>query len=123
MEKELEKDDDYLPSAIIESKENDFILIWDEASGLSSDAKDEYAIENIILLLEKFLESNGGRSIKVTPEGPFLEGSQYDAASVAWAINAIYGDEPTIKGDLPTMKDLGLDESSNFDKNGNPLVR
>jgi hypothetical protein len=123
MEKELEKDSDYILSATIESKENDFFLIWDEASGLSSASKDEYVIGNIIFLLEKFVESNGGRSIKVTPEGPFLEGSQYDAASVAWAINAIYGDEPTIKGDLPTMKDLGLDESSNFDENGNPLVR
>ena len=54
MEKELEKDSDYILSATIESKENDFFLIWDEASGLSSASKDEYVIGNIIFLLEKF---------------------------------------------------------------------
>ncbi len=120
MENQEEMEEMEIREAMIRSLEYDFTVFWSETAGLSGDEEVVFAITD---LLDKALEVSFTDSIAVTPEGPFLEGSEYDGASVAWAVNFLYGTEPDIIGDLPSMKDLGLDYSSNFDEDGNPRVR
>lgn len=120
MSDKLEETDDYVATAVIKSLVEDFTIYWNEFSGLTGDSK---AVADIINLLDEALDANGGVQISVTPEGPFLAGDEYDAASVAWAINFLYKSEVDVRGDLPSMKDLGLDYSSNFDEDGNELIR
>lgn len=69
--------------------------------------------------------SNAGEDIRVTPEGPNLPGSGRNLYTVVWAIETLYSEREISSegGNRPTMADLGLDEASNFDKYGNPLVR
>jgi hypothetical protein len=71
------------------------------------------------------LASNYGEDIQVTPEGPNLPGTEKNLFTVVWAIETLFSEqEISYKGGkYPTMADLGLDEASDFDKYGNPLVR
>lgn len=63
-------------------------------------------------------------TIPVTPEGPFLPATIENLYTVVWAIETLYYDaEISYSGDAPTMADMNLDEESNFDEDGNPLVR
>ena len=122
MEKDIEDEESFAEARILSKKDN-FIIYWSETTGLEAEEKYSYVLENIRTLLSGGLEAYGGDSIQVTPEGPYLEGSEFDAASVAWAFSTIYGDDLEITGDLPTMFDLGLAPENNFDEDGNPLVR
>lgn len=119
VQEELEEDfsEDY---ALIYDKENKLILAWDPAWGIDGDPQE---VENLREFLKIYLDFYEGGSIRVTPEGPFLSGEETDAATIAWAINTIYGNEVEIKGTLPTMADLGLDEKSNINEDGSPTVR
>jgi hypothetical protein len=122
MAEELEREEDFLEASIVSKKDN-FTAYWSETVGLQAEDQYSYVLENIRTLLSAGLEAYGGDSIQVTPEGPYLAGDEFDAASVAWAFNTIYGDDLEISGDLPTMFDLGLAPENNFDEDGNPLVR
>jgi hypothetical protein len=122
MAEDLQQEEDFLEASII-SKKEDFTVYWSETVGLQAEDTYSYVVENIRTLLSAGLEAYGGESIEVTPEGPYLAGTEFDAASVAWALNVIYGDSLEISGDLPTMFDLGLAPENNFDEEGNPLVR
>ena len=122
MAEELELQEDFLEASIVSKKEN-FTIYWSETVGLQAEDQYSYVLENIRTLLAAGLEAYGGDAIQVTPEGPYLAGDEFDAASVAWALNVIYGDDVEISGDLPTMFDLGLAPENNFDEDGNPLVR
>ena len=122
-----------------EAVENDVTIVtfkdgkagfaWSAVSGLISNPELEEStdvVESIQEYLKTAVElygSYGYDSIPVTPEGPFLEGSTTDGASVSWALNTLYAGEFDVDGPLPTLKDLGLDYASNFDEDGNPLVR
>ncbi len=114
---------------IVTFKDGKAAFSWNKYAGLAPNTELEESndvIESIKTYLDSAVElysSYGFNSIPVTPEGPFLEGSTNDAASVSWALNSIYPGEFDVAGELPTLKDLGLDYSSNFDEDGNPLVR
>ena len=122
MAEELELEEDFLEALIVSKKDN-FTVYWSETVGLQAEDQYSYVLENIRTLFSAGLEAYGDNSIEVTPEGPYLAGDEFDAASVAWAFNTIYGDDLEISGDLPTMFDLGLAPENNFDEDGNPLVR
>jgi hypothetical protein len=122
MEKDI-KDEESFAEASVSSKKDNFTIYWSETVGLQAEEGYSYVLENIRTLLSGGLEAYGGQAIQVTPEGPYLVGDEFDAASVAWAFNVLYGDDLEISGDLPTMFDLGLAPENNFDKDGNPLVR
>lgn len=122
-----------------ETVENDVTIVtfkdgkagfaWSSVSGLIPNLELEEStdvVESIQEYLKTAVElygSYGYDSIPVTPEGPFLEGSITDGASVSWALNTLYAGEFEANGPLPTLKDLGLDYASNFDEDGTPLVR
>ena len=62
--------------------------------------------------------------IQVTPEGPSLPADVKNLYTVVWAFNELYKDEGVkVVGNAPTLEDMGLDEASNYDDNGNLIVR
>jgi hypothetical protein len=76
--------------------------------------------------LEQYLDtvSYGQEEVAATPEGPFLPTTTKSLYTVVWLLYALYGDEKlNISGTAPTLRDMGLDLSSNYDENGNPIVR
>lgn len=112
--------------ALIYDENKKLVLGWDSSQGLygaTESEEDENYEESIRNFLETVSDFYAGESIKVTPEGPFLSGSEFDGASVAWALNTIYGSNLEIVGSLPTMEDLGLDQRSNINEDGSPRVR
>lgn len=121
----MSDEEDYeLKVGIISSPDYGFKLAWDEVQGLDvNGSKQEEFVTAIRDLLKIASESAGGMSYAVTPEGPFILADEHDAASISWAVDFLYGPKIDIKGDLPTMKDLGLDYASNFDEDGNEIVR
>lgn len=114
---------------IVTFKDGKAGFAWTAFSGLISNPELEEStdvVESIQEYLKTAVElysSYGYDSVPVTPEGPFLEGSTTDAASVSWALNTLYPGEFEVNGPLPTLRDLGLDYASNFDEDGNQLVR
>jgi hypothetical protein len=62
--------------------------------------------------------------IQVTPEGPSLPADVKNLYTVVWAFNELYKDQGVkVVGNAPTLEDMGLDEASNYDDNGNLTVR
>ncbi len=115
--------------AVVTFEDNSAKFLWDNVVGLQPFLELENS-EEVVDSIKQFLfdaldtyASYGRRSIPVTPEGPFLSGETTDASSVAWALNTLYSGEYSTIGDLPTMKDLGLDYASNFNEDGSPRVR
>lgn len=91
--------------------------------GLSSESG---SARNIQRSLERYLRlvSYGSSEVAATPEGPFLPGTTKNLYTVVWLFSTLYGDEKlTVSGDAPTLRDMGLDVSSNYDENGNEIVR
>lgn len=108
---------------------DDSTIIWDEYSGLTPDDSERavQAVSEIKTFIDKmkevYIDNYGLSSIPITPEGPFAKPSDTDPVIVAWTLKTLYDTEYEVSGDLPTMKDLGLDYNSNFDEDGNPIVR
>lgn len=102
------------------------VVTWVPGESLLRATKGENA-EQIVTTVSDFILNLSplGKSIEVTPEGPFLPATAANIYTVVWAIDAIYGDDSEISygSDAPTLADLGLDEDSDFDKYGKPLVR
>jgi hypothetical protein len=62
--------------------------------------------------------------IRVSPEGPVLDGTVQSLPTVIWAAHSLYNDLPIrVVGTAPTLEDLGLDVASNYDEDGNEIVR
>lgn len=81
---------------------------------------------DISMFIERYIEakSAGDLEIMVTPEGPSLPASVKSIYTVVWAFLSTYGpEEVQFIGDAPTLQDMGLDEGSNFDANGKPIIR
>jgi hypothetical protein len=80
----------------------------------------------IVDIVNAFIEFHSQDSdvIKATPEGPYLPGTNNSLYTVVWAISTLFR-EQNIKfyGEVPTLKELGLDYASNFDENGKPIIR
>lgn len=102
------------------------IVTWVPGENQLAATKGEDA-DQIVATVGDFISSLSplGKSIEVTPEGPFLAPTAANIYTVVWAIDAIYGDDSEISygSDAPTLADLGLDEASDFNKYGKPLVR
>jgi len=97
-------------------------VVW-TTEGLSSEAGFAREIQRS---LEKYLDtiSYGTEEVAATPEGPFLPATTKNLYTVVWLIHELYGNEKIkISGTAPTLRDMGLDISSNHDENGNPIVR
>lgn len=112
--------------ALVYDKDRNLLLGWDPEQGLyetENRLNDENLAENVREFLKIHSDFYDGGSIRVTPEGPFLAGDEFDAASVAWALNTLYGSDIEIQGTLPTMADLGLDAKSDINEDGTPAVR
>lgn len=94
-------------------------------SGLYPDDNDQDAIDFADSIRDYIYASAINGQILATPEGPFFKASTLDLGAVIWAVNALYGDELDIEvtGNAPTLEDLGLDDASNFDEDGTPIVR
>lgn len=102
---------------------------WSAISGLIPNPELEES-DDVVESIQEYLKtavelysSYGYDSVPVTPEGPFLEGSTTDGASVSWALNTLYPGEFEVNGSLPTLEDLGLDYGSNFNEDGSQRVR
>jgi hypothetical protein len=81
---------------------------------------------DIAIFLKEYIEaaSRGDLNIMVTPEGPYLPASVRSIYTVVWALLTVYGsDAVEFIGDAPNLRDMGLDEGSNFDPNGKPIIR
>ena len=83
---------------------------------------------DLVDLISSYIDakSKGSDTIKVTPEGPYLPATIDNLYTIFWAVNELFTAlEEDVKffGDVPSLKDLGLDYASNFDENGNPIVR
>ena len=79
-------------------------------------------IANSVEELIMYLDDRG--YIQVTPEGPSLPATVKNLYTVVWAFNELYKDEGVeVEGDAPTLADMGIDEASNYDENGNEIVR
>jgi hypothetical protein len=80
----------------------------------------------IVEIVDAFIEFHSQRSdvIKVTPEGPYLPGTNSNLYTVVWAVTTLFRDQDIkFYGEVPSLKDLGLDYASNFDENGNQIIR
>ena len=80
----------------------------------------------ISMFIDQYIEATsfGLPEIKVTPEGPSLPASVKSIYTVVWAFLSTYGPEAVqFIGDAPTLRDMGLDQASNFDANGKPIIR
>lgn len=80
----------------------------------------------IVKIVNEFIEFFAQESdvIKVTPEGPYLPGSNSNLHTVVWAVTTLFDDQDIkFYGEVPSLKDLGLDYASNFDENGNQIIR
>lgn len=128
MDEQIESIDDMPKFAKIVFAEN-VEVFWGEYTGLVSNGSEDsdYIVDQVKSFIGEvgatYIGSFGDGSIPITPEGPFVEASDKDPITVAWALNTIYDSGYEVYGDLPTMKDLGLDYSSNFDEDGNQIVR
>lgn len=110
------------PVTIVVSGED--YLEW--IPGRSSLATAPGPARDVANFLEQYIEaaSQGSQEIMVTPEGPSLPASTRSIYTVVWALLTIYGvDEVEFIGDAPSLRDMGLDEGSNFDPNGKPIIR
>lgn len=120
----IDEEDYELKVGTVSSPEYGFKLTWDEVLGLEvNGSRHKKFVTAVRDLLKIAAESAGGGSYAVTPEGPFILADEHDAASISWAVDFLYGPKLDITGDLPTMEDLGLDYGSNFDEDGNEIVR
>lgn len=82
----------------------------------------------IVNILTSYIEfrSEGDDVIKVTPEGPYLPATLDNLYTVYWAVTTLFtavGETVKFYGEVPSLKDLDLDYASNFDENGNPIIR
>jgi hypothetical protein len=71
-------------------------------------------------------KSGGSDTLKATPEGPYLPGTIDNLYTVVWAVTDIFGavgEDVKFYGEVPSLKDLDLDYASNFDENGNQIIR
>jgi len=101
-------------------------IVWSEYTGLipSNNEKSKAAVEEIRNVIAKFGSVYPDpERIAITPEGPFMSAVDTDPVAVSYMLNLMYKDKYEVSGDLYTMKDLGLDYSSNFDEDGNQIVR
>jgi hypothetical protein len=105
---------------------DDSIISWDPVMGELHPVEGENAVE-IISAINRYiiLSSPDTLTITATPEGPVLPATTADLYTVVWAIESQWAldHKITYYGDAPTMADMGLDEESNFDEYGNPIVR
>jgi len=80
----------------------------------------------IVNIVNAFIDfkSQDSDVIKATPEGPYLPGTNDNLYTVVWAVTTLFR-EQNIKfyGEVPTLKELGLDYASNFDENDKPIIR
>jgi hypothetical protein len=92
---------------------------------LITDSDDQIAEDYAQSIQELIAASNDFGRILVTPEGPVLDADVQDLRTVIWAAYDLYGSDFKIKveGNAPTLADMGLDEASNYDEDGNPIVR
>jgi hypothetical protein len=91
--------------------------------GLSSEPGSARTIQRS---LERYLDlfSYGSRDVAATPEGPFLPKTTKNLYTVVWLFSELYGEEKlTVSGEAPSLRDMGLDISSDYDENGNQIVR
>jgi hypothetical protein len=82
----------------------------------------------IVNILQSYIEfhSEGTDTIKVTAEGPYLPGTADNLYTVFWAVTSLFGavgESVKFYGEVPSLKELGLDYASNFDEDGNPIIR
>lgn len=126
----MENQDDILKDSLYATGEifikDGIELVWSEYSGITpSDSEESRAaaeeIRSVISTFRNFYSDT--ESIAITPEGPFMSASEMDPVTVSYVLSLMYKDNYEVTGDLYTLKDLGLDYSSNFDEDGNPLVR
>lgn len=100
-------------------------ILWSPETGISSGEgfKDGLAA----IALDSFITTyrqEYGPEYSVTPEGPSLKTTPRDIYMVVWAINQLFdGGILSATGDYPTLKDMGLTESSNYDENGKEVIR
>lgn len=122
-EKNLEKEMFAVAAIVIEDFNAE--LSWSEFDGLLGVNKEgEQIAQEVKDVIEIFAESYPDQvSIPITPEGPFFEPVDTDPVAISWVFNLTYPGKYTFIGDLPTLKDLELDDSSNFDEYGNEIVR
>lgn len=110
------------PVTIVVSGE--YYLEW--TPGQSRLGADSGPARDIAMFLDQYVYaySNGDQQFMVTPEGPSLPASLRSIYTVVWALLSIYdANEVEFIGDAPTLRDMGLDQASNFDSNGNPIIR
>jgi hypothetical protein len=128
MDIQEESIDDMPKSARIVFAE-DVEVLWQEYTGLVSNGSEDadYIVDQIKTFIGEvgslYIGKLGYGSIPITPEGPFAESSDKDPITIAWALDTLYGSGYEVYGDIPSMKDLGLDYASNFDEDGNEIVR
>lgn len=98
---------------------------WSPESGISAGPgfKDGLAVTALDRFIQTYdLEYEG--SYNVTPEGPTLKTNPTDIYMVSWAIHQLFeGGVVSAVGNYPTLRDMGLDEGSNYDDNGQQLIR
>lgn len=91
---------------------------------LGPDYNDQDAVDFARSIEDYIRASDYNGYIMATPEGPSFEASVRDIGAVIWATYSLYGDLPIrVKGDAPTLEDLGLDEASNYDEDGTQITR
>jgi hypothetical protein len=97
---------------------------WHPMLDTLSPDTNEYA-QGLADSIEEFIAAlavNG--YIRVSPEGPTLEASVRSLPTLIWAANSLYSELPIqVVGEAPTLEDLGLDAASNYDEDGNEIVR
>ena len=100
-------------------------IYWNPDAPETSRLTGDPSIINLVTsFLESYSESEG--MIKVTPEGPYLPATLDNMYNFFWAVTTLFDrlEEPVkFFGEVPSLKDLDLDYASNFDENGNQIVR
>jgi hypothetical protein len=102
----------------------EYYLEW--TPGRSRLGTDSGPARDIAIFLDEYIYaySNGEPQLMVTTEGPSLPASVKSIYTVVWALLSVYdANEVKFIGDAPTLRDMGLDQASNFDSNGNSIIR
>ena len=100
-------------------------LRWDPEEGVTpgDGFKDGLAAVTLKSFIDTYDIEYAGE-YDVTPEGPTLKTNDRDIYMVSWAINSLFtGGVVDASADYPTLKDMGLTNSSNYDANGKEIIR
>ena len=101
------------------------LLKWAPETGITpgDGFKDELAAISLQSFIDTY-DSEYGGEYSVTPEGPSLRTNDRDIYMVSWAIQRMFvGGIVSATGEYPTLSDMGLTASNNYDDNGKEIIR